>query len=510
MTYEEPPPPPRYYPTPPPWAPPPYAAPPPPPPAKQKLLPYLAIAVVLLLVVGVAALFILRDRDDGPPHPKEWDSRVLDVVQFVEKSRGLTFKHPVFVDFLDAQAYSDRARTDQSKLTDKEKQQLEAFNGELRALALSNSDIDLLKATNDLVDTGTLAFYDPDTERVSIRGTDVTVALKVTLSHEFTHVLQDQYFNVKSSRTKKFTTDQQSTSFRTMLEGDATRVENQYIDSLSADDKAQYNDSHKKEVDNAVAGLSNVPIALQAFQSVPYLVGPPLTELLVSDGGQAELDAAFKDPPQTDEQVIDPRVFLRHEKPLDVQAPAMPDGVTKDDVVDDGDFGAMTWFVVLSERIDPFVAEKAIAGWGGDAFLAYKQNGKTCVRVDFRGDTATDDSEMQSALDQWIATLPAGMATATTEGETVHFQTCDPGTNAGLTLNNRANDVVQILAARSEFMLQGVRDGKATVDNAFDFADCVVAGIGFDNFVAADKNDGSVDIQQVVIDAIGKCRDKLR
>src|SRR5207249_360209 len=101
---------------------------------------------------------------------------------------------PVFVDFLDAQAYSDRSRTDETKLTDEDKKQLSAFDGEFRALGLSNTKIDLLDQVNKLQDTGTLAFYDPETERVTIRGTEMTVDLKVTLAHEFTHVLQDQHF----------------------------------------------------------------------------------------------------------------------------------------------------------------------------------------------------------------------------------------------------------------------------------------------------------------------------
>ena len=157
-------------------------------------------------------------------------------------------------------------------------------------------------------------------------------------------------------------------------------IENQFIESLSADDKAQYEQSHNAEVDDAVQGLSNVPVALQAFQSAPYLVGPPFTELLVSEGGQSQLDVAIKDPPTTDEQLIDPATFLQHQDGLKVDEPGLPDGVKDDDVVDKGDFGAISLYVMLAERIDPFVAEQAINGWGGDAYVAYQQNGKTsCV-----------------------------------------------------------------------------------------------------------------------------------
>ena len=41
-----------------------------------------------------------------------------------------------------------------------------------------------------------LAFYDPETERVTVRGTEVDPGLAVTLVHELTHVLQDQVFGI--------------------------------------------------------------------------------------------------------------------------------------------------------------------------------------------------------------------------------------------------------------------------------------------------------------------------
>src|SRR4051812_40800313 len=405
------------------------------------------VVLLTVAVIGVAGIAVFSRRHSGPSHPDTWDERVLDIVQFDEELRGLKFEHPVYVDFLDPAAYSERARTDHSVLTDKEKQQLEAENGELRALGLSNSDIDLLQAQNDLQDTGTLAFYDPNSQHVVVRGTDVTVALKVTLVHEFVHVLQDQHFGVGRERTSQFDTSQESSSFRALVEGDAMRIENQYIMSLSDADRQTYQTTHNKEVDSATSGLSNVPVALQALQLTPYLLGPPFDELLLAKGEQAELDAAFEKPPSTDEHLLDPPRFEDKEKPLDVAEPSVPDGVSGDDKVDNGDFGALGLFVVLGERIDPLAALQASDGWGGDAYVAYQQNGKTCMRIDMRGDTETDTNELRNAFDEWTKAMPADAATVSSDGGVLHLQTCDPGANSDLILNNRANDLVQMPAA---------------------------------------------------------------
>src|SRR5437773_9563460 len=112
-----------------------------------------AIIAPIVLCIGVLSL-ILHTHHSGPPHPKEWDPRVLDIVHFDEQHRGLLFKQPVYVDFLDAQAYSDRSRTEESTLTDEDKKQLAAIDGEFRALGLSNSKVDVLQQVNDLKDTG--------------------------------------------------------------------------------------------------------------------------------------------------------------------------------------------------------------------------------------------------------------------------------------------------------------------------------------------------------------------
>ena len=471
------------------------------------------VALAAVVLFGSLGIVVLSRGHSGPAHPSEWDPRVLDIVHFDEQHRGLTFKHPVYVDFLDAKAYSDRARTDQSKLTDKEKHQLEVENGELRALGLSNSDIDLLQAQNDLVDTGTLAFYDPESQHVIVRGTDMTVGLRVTLAHEFTHVLQDQYFGIGKRRTSRFKTSQEESAFRALVEGDAVRIENEYVASLSDSEKQEYQDAHNKEVDNSNAGLANVPSALRALQSAPYYLGPPFDELLVASATQSELDDAFKDPPTTDEQLLAPPAFVHKQKALDVKAPSLPDGVAKSDKVDDGDFGALGLLVVLGERIDPLTALQAVDGWGGDAYIAYQQNGKTCMRLDVLGDTATDDDELRNAFDAWVKAMPPGAASTSSDGKALQLQTCDPGTDSGLTLNNRANDVVQLPATRSQFMLEAVKQLGSPVDKAFDFGDCVVRTLGFDLFVEVDKAGGappSPEQTQAIQSAVINCRDKAR
>jgi hypothetical protein len=441
----------------------------------------LLIAIVVVLGAGIGA-WVIRDRDNGPPHPDEWDPRVLDIVTFDENHRDLAFEHPVFVDFVSADEYSKRTRTEQSGLTEEDKKQLEAGAAQLRALGLASDTLDLFSAANDLADSGTLAFYDPDTERVTVRGTEVTVDLKVTLVHELTHVLQDQHFNIKSSRFDSFANSGERAAFRAMVEGDAVRIENEYVASLSIADREEYLNATKESVDTAKTDLQEVPAALQALQQAPYLFGPRLLALIQEEDGVDGINEALRTPPKTEEELVDPRAAFAHDAAKAVDEPALPEGVKES--TDSGDFGALSLFVTLGERIDPFQALTAADGWGGDAYIAYEQDGRNCIRVAFVGDTDADTQEIQDALDQWVAAMPAGAASVEDGTGPVLLQSCDPGKDSGLVLNNRALDLIVMPALREDLMLSAMTEGGLDTDDAYAFGDCFVRHVTFEQFVA--------------------------
>src|SRR4051794_26256983 len=101
---------------PPPSAPQPWLAPPswPTQPAPRRRRPAMVVGLALLVVGVLAAGLIVFTRVNGRgvAHPDQWDPRVVDIVHFVEMHRGLEFKHPVYVDFLSPDEYSQRARHD--------------------------------------------------------------------------------------------------------------------------------------------------------------------------------------------------------------------------------------------------------------------------------------------------------------------------------------------------------------------------------------------------------------
>jgi hypothetical protein len=462
----------------------------------------IGLGVVLVGALAVGAVVFVNRGSHGPSHPAQWDDRVADLAKFAERHRGLKFKHPVTVDFLSDDEYGQRARSDPNELTDEDKKQLQNEEGELRALGLMKGEVDLFAAGNDLADAGTAAFYDPDTQRVSVRGTDMTVELKVTLVHELTHALQDQYFDISSKRDESFQTSGESEAFRALVEGDAVRIEDEYIDSLSKADQQTYFNSNSASVEKSQDQLTDVPTALQALMAAPYIYGPPFASILDADGGQHEVDDAFKKPPVDDEQAIDPRQFLDHSDPLEVDKPPLPDGVK--DETDSGDFGAIGWYLMLAERIPPAQALKATNGWGGDAYVAFEKDGKTCVSLAWKGDTDTDRQEMRDALDAWAAAMPAGSAKISDDSDLLRVDSCDPGQGADITINDRSLDALQVIGVRSYLTLSAVQDGGLSVDDAFNYGECVVERVPFDVLVQSNMSDQTPP--QSFFDALDACR----
>lgn len=447
---------------------------------------FAALAVIL---VAAGAIVVRTRASNGPSYPKEWDPRVTSLVSFAELNRGLQFKHPIHVDFLSADEYSKKTRQNPAGLTEQDKKDLETAQGELRAFGLISGSVDLLSAVNDLQDTGTLAFYDPKTKRVTVRGTELTTDLKVTLVHELTHALQDQNFDIEKTRAGLKSSGQQE-AYRALVEGDATRIEDAYVAQLSAAEKTEYQNAKKAETTSARSGLSKVPAALVAFQQSPYVFGPGLLKLIENGGGNGAVDEAFRNPPATEAQLLDPNAYFDHRAALDVPLPALPDGVAASPRKKDAssDFGALSLYIVLAQRIDPLRALDVVGGWGGDAYVDFTKDGKSCARVSFVGRDSAATQAIQAAVQEWATAGPSGAASATDVAGRVQLDACDPGAASSVDSSQRALQALSVAAVRSELTVSFVIDGKLPLSKAFASGTCFVHQFSFDQLNALNES----------------------
>ena len=195
-------------------------------------------SVVVVLLVSLAAILAISPAS-AAERPADWDMRIVPIVHEVEQIRGLSFDHPVEVEFLPDAAFAKRVSVDRGELSASDERQIERSEATLRAAGLVAGDVDLVTSLSDLQESGVLAYYEPRSETITVRGKALDSTTRVTLAHELTHALQDQHFDLERIQ-RRARRSNGSAAARALIEGDAKRVELAYLDTLSDDDRSAY------------------------------------------------------------------------------------------------------------------------------------------------------------------------------------------------------------------------------------------------------------------------------
>lgn len=361
--------------------------------------------VALTVTVAPAAVAAAPAGDAGAATEGSLAAAVPRVMAFVEKSRGLRFLRPVKVTALTA------AQLERRVLAGSGRPRPPSDTGQTyAALHL----VDSAKAYDDgaakASAAGVLGFYVPGRDELVVRAVRATPFARGVLAHELTHALQDQHFDLQAVQRRATDADRFQ-GVASLYEGDADTVEERYRLSLSAADRGAY----AREL-RGLGGLgggtsgdaaSREAQAVGAFLDFPYVYGPDLVAALRTAGGQALLDRAFADPPQSSEQVVDPARYAlgggRRDSPRRVGTPGRPAGTR---VADTGVLGAYGLAVVLSSRVDGATRTRAALGWGGDRFVTWTTARGSCTRLRVVLDSGRDRAELLAALQTWARGYP--------------------------------------------------------------------------------------------------------
>jgi hypothetical protein len=431
----------------------------------------LVVAAVIVLALIAGAAFVLLKG--GRQYPSEWDARVAPITKWVADERELDFEHPVKVNFLSEKEYSARSTEGGDDDSAESKQYYEDQLAQLRALGFVSGDVDLKSANDTLSDSGTLAYYDPDLEQVFVRGTEMTPALRVTLAHELTHVLQDQHFDLE--RMEELSSGRRAV-LRALAEGDATKVEDAYIESMSDADQKAYDQETTSSSDDAQEEIdAKVPPILTTIFASPYILGPELIAYLDQQGGWKAIDEALQDPP-TEEAMFDPMTYKTDaaaERTVEISAPKGTE------VIESAEFGPTTWYLLLASRLDAAAALKATDGWAGDQYVVYRDDDQVCLDAKVEGDTPEDVDELAQALTVWTAQSPKGTASVETVDGAVDFHSCDPGKDAKAVGTEVTPDLLAVPVVRTQVYTQAL-EAKRTPKEAACYANGIVTAFTLD------------------------------
>lgn len=338
------------------------------------------------------------------PTPRTRAQVITDLRQFTVAERGLRFRRPVAVRLLPAgtfdralvaagrtRAPSDRVRRDPA---------YRARRATLVALGIARS-----RAEVDDYYAGagryrrSRAFYDARNNTLLVRGGVLSPAVQQAIVHELTHALQHQHFGRQSPNSLEATR-----ALKALVEGDAIRVAQAWL--LAQSPRIQRVAARENQLYGDAAGS---PDALSIYDSYADLAGPALVARLLSRGGQPALDRAFRAPPTTTEQVLEPTLRAAGLVPV----PERPPGSR---VLETGVLGELGLAILLQEYpLSPKVAKT----WRGDRYVTYTIGGRICTRVLVR----TSSKAQQRALLRAAARVVDNVAPAGQAG--VSLRRCD-------------------------------------------------------------------------------------
>jgi hypothetical protein len=326
------------------------------------------------------------------------------IEKFVEAERGLRFKHRVKVTLLSNKAFVAKLRATQGK---DDAQAVEKTKSTLAALGLIPVSTDLAKAFHTAYDAGVLGFYDPKSKQLYVRGARATPGVQAILSHELTHALTDQWFGIDRPAINK-DTQEKDLAFTTLTEGDAERTRQAFEAKLSPADKSE-----------SAGGTPKVPQIVLELIGLPYAVGPTFVESLVEHGGLKELNAAYRHPPVSSEQVLNADRYFAGDVPLHVATPRA-DGTP----LDKSDLGQIGLFLMLSSSLGQQEAATGARGWGGDEYVSWKAGpNRYCLRDSIVMDDSDSTTRLHTALAEWVA-KSHGRAHVEQSGTTTTFVSC--------------------------------------------------------------------------------------
>jgi hypothetical protein len=166
---------------------------------------FAALALLPPLGFLVPPLARAFDQDAPAEAAKRWTQAELEQVSEeiksdIEALRGKKFKRPIKVQITDKKGFLEYAHKRQ-ELT--ETPERKARDEEIaKLLGLIPPEMDLQAAMEKLLESQVGGFYDPGSDTFYLMETFGGDLARIILSHELTHALDDQYFDLDGSLKK--------------------------------------------------------------------------------------------------------------------------------------------------------------------------------------------------------------------------------------------------------------------------------------------------------------------
>jgi hypothetical protein len=271
----------------------------------------------------------------------------------------------------------------------------------LVGLGLVPADFDYHATMLELLSSKLAGLYDPHLKAMLIRAGLSPADRQMTLLHELVHALQDQHYDVMEVVEWAPDDTDRSGALSALAEGDATSA---MFDGMMTEGKTALSlppgfiQERMRADGDAPEG---VPSIIHRSLKASYIDGLTFVHELRSRGGFTAVDAAWKRPPKTTEQILHLEKYDTGEEPLPVAVPAPP---SKDfELILHDSWGEQNLRLVFEEWMSLDDASRAASGWGGDRIVAYRSPSVSLTVWQLRADDDVAAARYFSAFSEGYA-----------------------------------------------------------------------------------------------------------
>lgn len=304
-----------------------------------------------------------------------------EIAKQVAALRGLPLKTPFDRGVLTRTEIGQRLRERVAKDYSPEEVRIES--GVFKRMGLLPEAADYEKLVFDLLTEQVAGFYDPYKKTLYIADWLPLEMQRPALAHEIEHALQDQHFDLKKLSAPLKEDGDRQLARSALVEGDGTAVMLEFaarsmgVDTSKMPEVLSRLGRQMMQLSmSTTPALQRAPAVLRESLVFPYAAGLEFITALRQGAPWRRIDDAFRDPPESTEQILHPEKYVLRERPVRITAAPLttlqPRREVKRDVL-----GEMMYRVWFGLRLADAAAEQAAAGWGGDRLVAYAQDGES-------------------------------------------------------------------------------------------------------------------------------------
>jgi len=202
------------------------------------------------------------------------------------------------------------------------------------------------------------------------------------LAHELTHAMQDQNFDMGARLRRMLDNSDAVLAFKSLIEGDATLAGFAYVRGGMDESLADFITAHLTDLPQVSAAKDkNVPDALSVPFLFQYAEGTAFAREAYRRGGWDSVDAAFRNPPESSAQIIDPELYFDHPThPVRIKIGGYEKGLAGWNKVLEDTYGELALRLILMTSFGRDASQVEVAHrWAGDRMVVLSRGKEQTV-----------------------------------------------------------------------------------------------------------------------------------